>query len=337
MRATEFIAERLDYQAYVSPLKNIITNAFYDVVADDEYDDVESKINDFFYRLQEMIDSKVLAPMLKANPMVYNGVQIRSLTVSFEPMYTTPVGKTNLGAVSANVQRAIRSRYPGVSVPANAKTNAQYLKSHLDFTKEATFHVDASAKSAIINIEIHAGEVASHLFNSEQPEMATASLSTLTYNIIGKIMHEVKHFVQTTKVAAKGKAGQYLNRHFTGDPHATQQQKRTSYEKTNSGYWLNTDEMDAFAANAAAELANIFGRDTAGIHNYLNAVSKGQTIVYNGVPVNTTMNGYYAQVFNKRYKVNTDRNEIWKRYIKNVYKDLAHYLNTSQKQPAKPQ
>lgn len=351
MRATEFLTERFDYTKYINPLSRLITDTFYEVVADEDYDDTEAKINEFLYRLEPVIDKKILAPLLKENPIVYDGVKVVSLTISFETIWSgKPMAPPNMGALSAGVQRSLRQTYPGVAMPrASNDVTAQHLKTNMDFTQLARFYVHPEAKSGIINIEIRASHLGSFLFLSDNSALVTSALQTLTSNIMGKIFHEVKHFMQATKTAKSTETDPRkradLNRYYTGDYKTMDKQAHYNATRANGelgdGYWLNADEMDSFAANAAAEINNIFGNDVAAINNYLNAASRGQTIMHNGIPVHTTVGHIYRELYNPENQMNTDRTVVWKKFMKNVFKDVQMYLNrsvkTSQKQPAKPQ
>jgi hypothetical protein len=219
----------------------------------------------------------------------------------------------------------------------------------MDFTQMARFYVHPEAKSGIINIEIRASHLGSFLFLSDNSALVTSALQTLTSNIMGKIFHEVKHFMQATKTAKSKETDPRkradLNRYYTGDYKTMDKQAHYNATRANGelgdGYWLNADEMDSFAANAAAEINNIFGNDVAAINNYLNAASRGQTIMHNGIPVHTTVGHIYRELYNPDNQMNTDRTVVWKKFMKNVFKDVQMYLNrsvkTSQKQPAKPQ
>ena len=324
MRANEFLAERLDYSAYIPVLHRLISDIFNQVVTDEYSHDAKSKVNTFFYELQELIDTKILTPLLKKNPIVIEQVPIRFITVSFKPTFTSDMGKMSMGSVSANVQRSLKKQYPDAPLPkGGTDTIAQYIKSHLDFTGEAEFNFDPETKNAIIRIDVRGSEVANYLFNSDNTAIATASLKTLTSNIAGKLFHEIKHFIQGTKVTKNFGFNAQVNKFYTGNPKKIDKNKH--YATTKSGYWLNSNEMDSWAANAAAEINNIFGHDVDAINQYMNIASKGQTTSYNNVPVNTSLNHYYSQIFNPRYKVNTDRQTLWRKFIKDVYKDLQHY------------
>jgi hypothetical protein len=336
MRAKEFLSERFDYSGYIPILSRLVTDIFYATSAADEYDSPAAKVNAFLYELQEEIDDKILTPLLKDNPIVDRGVQIRSLTISFKPTFDSAMGSLNMGKMSSSVQRTLRKQYPANPLPpAGPTTVAQFLKSHIDFTKEADFHVSPDARSAIINIGMRGSEIANYIFLAEDGAIATAGLKTLSSGIAGKLFHELKHFMQTTKVSKKVGTDVDVNRYYTGNPKTMN--KVHHYNNTKSGYWLNSDELDSWAANAAAELHNVFGTDVQAMTDYLNATSIGQTINYNGVPVKTTMDSYYQQVFNPRYKMNTPRQDVWRKFVKNVYKDVQMYLKgTSQTQPAMP-
>jgi hypothetical protein len=350
MRANEFINEAFDYQPYLAPLKRVIQDTFYEVTSDDDIDDVDVQLTEFFYRLQQHMDDKILRPLLKANPLNYKGTDIKSLTVSFKLLHDedSVIGQPNMGALTAAAQRTMRDRYKGFDRgAAGEKNTAEYQKSNQDFTGEASYYVDPGAKSAIVEIQIYAAEVGSFLFVNTNTPLITSSLNTLTHNIVGKLFHELKHFMQDVKLSKAGMADKYVNKHYTGSPNASASAKKRSYEKTTPGYWLNSKEMDAWAANIASEISNIFGKDVAGMNNYMNAAAQGSTIVYNGVPVNTSMNSYHQLVFDKRNKMNTDPNTVWQKFIKMIYKDLQMHINapkskitqrvnTSQTQQAKP-
>ena len=321
MRANEFITERFSYQEYLPKLKRLISDTFYDVVGDEDNPDPVSKVNAFFYELQNRIDDDILAPLIKKNPLVINNVPIRHLTVSFRPKFTGQVGRLNIGSMSAKAQQHLNKYYPGVQrAAAGVDTTAKYIKSHVDFTGEAEYGIDQETKNAIININIHGTELANMLFQAENSAIATAALGSLTSGIIGKLFHEIKHFMQSTKVIGKFGYNAQVNKFYTGDPKKIDKNKH--YEKTKSGYWLNTDEMDAWAANAAADINNVFGKDKQAIVDYMNATAQGQAYLHNGVPVNTTLNTYRSQIFNPRYQMNTDRQVVWRRFVKDVYKDL---------------
>ena len=229
-----------------------------------------------------------------------------------------------MGSMSAMVQKSLRNRYPGHQLPkGGADTIAQYIRSHSDFTGEGEFSIDTDSKNAFIKIDIHGSEVANYLFNADNQLIADASLKTLGNNILGKLMHEIKHFIQNSKVSKNLGHNAQVNKFYTGDPaKLTPQQKNKKYTTTQSGYWLNADEMDAWAANVAAEIKNVFGNDTHAMNQYMNNASKNQITYHNNVPVNTSLNHYRNQIFNPKYRVNVDRNKLWHRFIKDVYKDL---------------
>ena len=107
------------------------------------------------------------------------------------------------------------------------------------------------------------------------------------------------------------------------------------YATSDSGYWLNADEMDSWAANAASEINSIFGNDLASRNQYMQAVMSGQPFNYHGAPVDTTLNTYRTKIFDKRRKVNVDRNQLWRKFVKDVYKNVQMYHpSTSQTQPS---
>jgi hypothetical protein len=311
-----------------------VSNAFTEVQNDEYTDDVAHKINNFLYAVGQGIDQQVMDKLIAEYPLVVDGIPIVSLSISFAPTFKEGPGNLSMGALSAHAQRKMKSRYPGAEIaPAGVETTAKYIRSHVNFLGEGEFNVDAQAKSAIINIVAYGYSLTHYLFNAPNSEIANASLDTLTSNIMAVVFHEIKHYMQGTKTKTHS---QQMNRFYTGDP--KKMDKERHYSRNKSGYWLNAEEMDAWAANAAAQMVNVFGRDTQAMNDYISLVSKGQTLNYNGVPVETTLNVYQRQIFNKRYKMNTDRNVLWKKFLKDVYKDLQMYLTSQpQKQPAKPE
>ena len=135
------------------------------------------------------------------------------------------------------------------------------------------------------------------------------------------MMHEIRHFMQSTKVAANVGSDADLRKFYVGDKTKTNKQ----LYKTKQGYYLNTDEMDSWAANIAGEIKNTFGNDRRGIDWYLNVVTRGKTARYNNLPVSTTLDHYKDIIINGKAELNVDRQELWKKLIKNVYKDLQFY------------
>lgn len=335
MRATEILSERFDYQQYTGPLMRLVTDAYAQTREHGDIEDPKNMINDFLYELGEAIDEVILIPLLKSNPIVYEGVRIRSITVSFSPIFDKPMGAVKLGSISSEMQRYLRKTYPGNPLPtAGVPAITAYIKSHVNFTREARFRIDTDARSAIITIDIDGSQLANLMFLTQDPEIQKAALQTTSSGISGKLFHEIKHAMQSNKLAAKGKTDKEYNRFYTGNP--KNMDKDHQYTQTKDGYWLNSEELDSWAANVASEIMNIFGEDTQGMVDYLNASSQGKTINYNGMPIDTTLAHYYREIFNPEYQMNTPRQEVWRKFIKNIYKDIQMYRksNTWQTPPA---
>lgn len=348
MRAKEFITERLDYSKYLPVLKRIIKNTFYSVNSDEDLYDPQSKVNQFFYDMQHDIDAQILKPLLKENPIVIEGQKVRHLLMSFEVTYEGEIGRLDIAALNQHVVDQLHGKYPEQSFKPSTDLTATFLRSHSAFTGEAQFSYEQETHNALINMEVRGTSVANYAFLSDDTKVITASLDQLTNNIIGGIIHEVKHYIQSTNVAANFGYNAQVNRFYTGDvaqlsnPETSGDYKNDLYNDTEEGYWLNADEMNSWSANAAAEINSIFGADKKSAHTYLNAIAGGKGFNYNGVPVETSMNKYHQMIFNPETHVNTDRNTIWKKFIKDVYKDVQMYQpaqtpSALQKRLSKPQ
>jgi hypothetical protein len=325
MKASEILTERFDYSGYIPIVRNLVHDLFHKVQATDQPDPAQ-KVTHFLAVLQDAINKQVLAPIIADNSLVYNGVQIDTLQLTMLPTFDKPMGKMNLGSMSAKVQQGIRKGYPNAQMPkAGVATMSQYVKGHVSFIGEASFQVFPKTQSAAINMEINGSSMANYLFLMDAEaagSVVDAGLNTFASGLVGKLFHEVKHYMQNVKIASKPHLDPTvdLNRYYTGDPKTMNRARK--YTNTKSGYWLNSDEMDSWASDVAAQIVNIFGTDTQAMVDYLNAASTGQTTMHNNVPVKTDLGHYYRQVFNKRYKVNTPREDIWRKFIKNVYKDI---------------
>lgn len=329
MRATEFITERLDYGKYIPVIKSIVSKAFAEAQGDEYADNAAYKIKNFLYTVGQEIDKKVMDKVVKEFPMVVDGLPIVSLSLNFVPTFRDGPESLSMGTLSAHAQRKMKTQYPGAELgQAGVETTAKYIRSHVNFLGAGDFNVNYEAKSAIIKIDAYGYSLTHYLFNAPHTDLVNASLDTLTSNIMAIVFHEIKHYMQGVKTKTHS---QKLNRFYTGDP--KKMDKQHHYSKTKSGYWLNAEEMSAWAANAAAQIVNVFGNDVQAMSDYIGLVAKGQTLNYNGVPVETALNVYQRQIFNKRYKMNTDRNVLWKKFLKDVYRDLQMHL-TSQKQPS---
>lgn len=354
MRAKEFITERLDYSKYLPVLKRIIKNTFYSVNSDEDLYDPQSKVNQFFYDLQHDIDSHILKPLLKDHPITVTNeqgenVKVRHLLMSFDVSYDDPIGQLNIDQLNAHVVDQLSSAYPDKKFKPGVETTVMFLKSHSALTGEAQFSYEDDTHNGLINMAVRGSSVANYVFLLEDTKIVTAGLELLTNNIIGGIIHEVKHFIQSTNVTANLGYNAQVNRYYTGDKdkltgntHASADYKNDLYDQGEEGYWLNADEMDSWAANAASEINNIFGADTKSAADYLNAIAGGQEYVYNGVPIVTSMTQYYNTIFDDNVQMNTDRDTVWRKFIKDVYKDVQMYKpapapSALQKRLSKPQ
>lgn len=331
MRAKEFITERLDYSKYLPILKRIIKNTFYSVNSDEDLYDPESKVNQFFYDMQHDIDAQILKPLLKENPITIDGHKVKHLLMSFDVSYEGDIGRLNIPALNQHVVDQLQDKYPDKSFKPSSDLTATFLRSHSAFTGEAQFSYEEETHNALINMEVRGTSVANYAFLSDDTKIITASLEQLTNNIIGGIIHEVKHYIQSTNVAANLGYNAQVNRFYTGDvdklsdPEQSGDYKNDLYTNTEAGYWLNADEMNSWSANAAAEINSIFGNDRDAAQQYLNAMAGGQQFTYNGVPVETSMQKYHDMIFDNSIQMNTDRNQVWKKFVKDVYKDVQMY------------
>jgi hypothetical protein len=336
MRAKEFITERLDYSDYLPVLKRIIKNTFYSINSDEDLYDPESKVNQFFYDIQHDIDAKVLAPLLKANPITItddegNKIKVRHLLMSFNVRFDEPMGSLDIDGLNAHAVEQLSATYPDKDFKPSSETTAMFLRSYSALTGEAQFSYEEDTHNGLINMDVRGSSVANYVFLMEDTKIVTAGLDLLTNNIIGGIIHEVKHFIQSTSVIANFGYNADVNKYHTGDvdklndPENYPDYKSDLYAQGEEGYWLNADEMNSWSANAAAEINNIFGSDTESAKAYINAIAGGQEYVYNGVPVWTTLGHYYNTIFDDEVQVNTDRNNLWKKFIKDVYKDVQMY------------
>lgn len=332
MRANEFITERFDYSKHLPVLKRIIKNTFHSINADEDFYDPKSKVNQFFYDLQDDIDTHILTPLLKENPIAIDGKPVKHLLMSFRVNFEqNPIGTPDVDALNQDVANRLQQKYSKQRFVPSTSLTVSYIKSLTSFVGEATFGYEQDTGNGIITMDVSGTMIANFAFMSDDTKIVSASLDHLTHDIIGKLIHEIKHYIQSTKVAKNiGYHGQ-VNRFYTGDvkklthPETGGHYKNKLYGATDSGYWLNADEMDSWAANAAAEINSIFGTDKVAKAEYMNAVAGGRPFNYNGAPVDTTLNTYRSKIFDKRRHVNVDRNTLWKKFIKDVYKNVQMY------------
>lgn len=346
MRANEFITERFDYSKYLPILRRIIKNTFHSINADEDLYDPASKVNQFFYDLQDDIDTHILKPLLKENPITINGNKVNHLLMSFRVNFEggkpPRPGTLDVDAVNQQVATTLQQKYSKNQFTPSTDLTTSFLKTMTSFVGEATFGYEEDTHNGIINMDVRGSMIANFAFMSDDTKIVTTSLEVLTNDIIGKLMHEIKHYIQSSKVIKNMGYNAQVNRFYTGDPKKLSHPKTGGdyknqlYDKSDSGYWLNADEMNSWATNAAAEINNVFGNDTASKNQYMNAVMSGKPFTYNGAPVDTTLNTYRNKIFDKRRRVNVDRNTLWRKFIKDVYHDVQLF-STSQKQPSKPQ
>ncbi len=341
MRATEFITERFDYSKYLPILKRIIKNTFYSINADEDFYDPKSKVNQFFYDLQHDIDEQILKPLLKENPIVIDGHKVNHLIMSFKVKFEGGnIGTLNVDSLNQQVASTLQQKHPKQKFEPSTDLTVSYLKSNTSFVGEATFGYEEDTNNGIINMDVRGSMVAVYAFASDDTKIVSASLDLMTNDIIGKLMHEIKHYIQSSKVAKNFGYNAQVNRFYTGDvkkltnPQTGGHYKNQLYDKSDSGYWLNANEMNSWATNAAAEINSVFGNDVAAKSQYMNAVMSGKPYSYRGAPVDTTLNTYRAKIFDKRRHVNVDRNTLWRKFIKDVYHDVQLF-STSQKPPSK--
>ena len=342
MRATEFITERFDYSKYLPILRRIIKNTFHSINSDEDLYDPVSKVNQFFYDLQDDIDSHILAPLLKENPITIEGSKVNHLFMSFKVNFTEKIptgGRLDVNALNNQVASALQQKYSKQRFEPSTDLTVSFLKSMTSFVGEATFGYEEDTHNGLINMDVRGDMIANFAFMAEDSKIVTASLELLTNDIIGKLMHEVKHYIQSSKVAKNLGYHAQVNRFYTGDPKQLSHPETGGHYKnkmydTDTGYWLNADEMNSWATNAAAEINSIFGNDVNAKNQYMNAVMSGKPFNYNGAPVDTTLNTYRAKIFDKRRKVNVDRNTLWRKFVKDVYQDVQMF-SASQTQPSK--
>lgn len=342
MRANEFITERFDYSKYLPILRRIIKNTFHSINSDEDLYDPVSKVNQFFYDLQDDIDSHILAPLLKENPITIEGSKVNHLFMSFKVNFAEKVpagGRLDVNALNSQVANTLQQKYSKQRFEPSTDLTVSFLKSMTSFVGEATFGYEEDTHNGLINMDVRGEMVANFAFMAEDSKIVTASLELLTNDIIGKLMHEIKHYIQSSKVAKNLGYHAQVNRFYTGDPKKLSHPETGGHYKnkmydTDTGYWLNADEMNSWATNAAAEINSVFGNDVNAKNQYMNAVMSGKPFNYNGAPVDTTLNTYRAKIFDKRRKVNVDRNTLWRKFIKDVYHDVQLF-NTSQTQPSK--
>jgi len=319
MNAQEIIInERFDYSPYIPVFKKEINNAIRSTVGQRDLTP-QGKVNDCFFNLSYTLEKSVLDPLLKANPLTVNNVKIRNLSISFKVTFPSPIGKNPV--TRADIQKFVSKKFPNSDLSNAEYSIPQAIRSYIDFTKGAEFKIDDSAKNAYIKINIDGSRVYNYIFGNTDSESATASIAKLSNEILNMMMHEIRHFMQSTKVAANVGSDADLRKFYVGDKTKTNKQ----LYKTKQGYYLNTDEMDSWAANIAGEIKNTFGNDQKGIDWYLNVVTRGKTARYNNLPVSTTLDHYKDLIINGKAELNVDRQELWKKLIKNVYKDLQFY------------
>lgn len=329
MRAIEFITERFDYSKYLPILRRIIKNTFHSINSDEDFYDAKSKVNQFFYDMEQDIDTMILKPLLKENPITINGKPVNHLLMSFrvkyegEPLSGTP----DIDSLNNQVAAELGKKYSKQRFEPSTDLTIRYLRSMTSFVGEAEFGYEEDTHNGLINMDVRGTQIANLAFMSDDSKIVTASLDHLTNDIIGKLMHEIKHYIQSTKVAKNMGYNAQVNRFYTGDKKklASGDYKNKHYATSDSGYWLNADEMDSWAANAASEINSIFGTDHASRNQYMQAVMSGQPFNYHGAPVDTTLNTYRTKIFDQRRKVNVDRNTLWKKFVKDVYKNVQMY------------
>jgi hypothetical protein len=318
MRLKEILSERLDYSKEIGILRKIVISVFDNV--NTEQDDPVAKATTFLYELQDKIDDQILSLILDKYPIILEDTEIKSLTVSFKPIAGPALRSPSVKQLAMNIRRGMNDKDLDVS---DAELLTQYINGRVSFTKEAEFFVYTEAKSALIRVETFVNKLANFLFIVQDPQINRVALSVFTNDLIGQIFHEVKHHVQTNKIADKFGYDKQVNRFYTGNPKTMR--KNQKYEKTKSGYWLNSNEMDAWSTNIAAEIHNIFGSDQQAAVQYMIAVGQNKPFRHKGVSVNTHLAHYRDEIFNPRYKMNTDRTVLWQKLLKDVYKNLQMF------------
>lgn len=331
MRANEFLNERFDYSGYIAPVHALITNVFNQVKASDAT--AQDKVAQFAAGLQSAITTQVLEPLVQNDSIVYSGTPIHDIKFTINPVFKGAVGKINVGSTSAKVQRSIRADYPYIEMPrAGIPTIAQYVKGNVHLVGKAHFQVHPKQQSADVVMDIDGTNIANYMFLMDEQiagDIVQSALTTFSSKFIGQLFHELKHYMQLAKIAKQPHLdpSQEYDRYYTGNPKTMD---RAKHYKNKSGYWLNSAELDSWASNVAAEIVNIFGNDTQAMVDYLNASSTGKTTIHQGLPVKTHLATYYKHIFNPRYKMNTPRDEVWRKFVKNVYKDIQlHFKGTA--------
>jgi hypothetical protein len=327
MRFTEVLTERLDYSAQVVKLTRMAADVYQETNNDYDNDDPVSKINAFLYGLEERIDQEILAPLLAEYPIIDNGVKIVSLTVSFKTIFGKPVKPISPERLALNVRTRMQDTL-GYDLAGVSDTEllTQYINGHVHFTKEAEFYLYTKTKSALIRIDVFASKLASMLFLVKDPKFNQMAMRTFVNDLTAQLFHEVKHYLQANKVAGNlGSADKVdqVNKFYTGNPKSMR--KTHKYNNTKVGYRLNANEMESWATNIASEIYNVFGEDQTAISRYMNAVSQGTTFSYKGVPVDTHLSFYHSEIFKPSYKLNTDRNVLWQKLLKDVYKNIQMF------------
>ncbi len=334
MRANEFITERFDYSKYLPVLNRIIKNTFHSINSDEDFYDATSKVNQFFYDMEHDIDALILAPLLKENPITINDNQVNRLLMSFKvefgskPMTGTP----DVDSLNAHVASELGKMYSKQRFQPSTDLTIRYLRSLTSFVGEAEFGYEAETHNGLITMDVRGTDIANLAFMSDDSKIVTASLDHLANDIIGKLMHEIKHYIQSTKVAKNMGYNAQVNKFYSGDKKklASGDYRNQYYATSDSGYWLNADEMDSWAANAASEINSIFGKDLGSRNQYMQAVMSGKPFTYHGAPVDTTLNTYRTKIFDKRRKVHVDRNQLWRKFVKDVYANVQMYQPAAQ-------
>lgn len=294
MKVLDIINEGFQYKKYIPAITDIINNSFHKAYKSKGYN-LEGKVNDFLHRITVQIDEQVLAPILQEHPLEINSIPIKTLSLSFTKPY--------------DISESIES---------------------IDFFPEALFKFDADVKQVFIEVEADYKMIGYYLFKQDNPKDLTKSIKRITSNLVGILMHEVRHHVQKYKVSKKQGShvqSHLLNKFYTGDPRSDEFNKNKEYQ-TAAGYFLNAFEIDAWAASIASDISNKFGNNVDVINQYLNNASKGvATNSADGQPIHTTLDSYYQKLFDPKTRTNTDKNIIWRRIIKKVYKDLQQHQN----------
>lgn len=294
MKVLDIITEGFQYKQYIPIITDIVNTSFQKAYKSRNYD-LEGKVNDFLYRISNQVDEKVLIPILSEYPLEIRKIPIKTLSLSF----TKPF----------DLSESIES---------------------IEFFPEAIFKFDAEVKQVYIEVEADYKLIEYYLFRQDNPKDLTKSIKRLISNLIGILMHEVKHHIQKYKVSKR--QGSYvrsdlLNKFYTGDPGSDDFSRNKEYQ-TPAGYFLNAFEIDAWATGIASDIANKFNNNVKAMNQYLNNASKGiATKTADGQLITTTLNTYHDKLFNPQLKTNTDKNVIWRRIIKKVYKNLEQFQN----------